>query len=102
MHQEHNFVVFFTTTPCSKFVPYTLHMKETVYVQSMCMHLNFLLLPFQWPFIFALWTVDQPFLGNDNNRNSREIIYQEQTAILGLVSDTERLSLSDSINEKEK
>jgi len=76
MHEEHNFVVFFTTTACSKLVPYTLHMKETVYVQPMCMHLNFLLPPIQWPFIFALWIVDQPFLGNENNRNSREMIYQ--------------------------
>jgi hypothetical protein len=67
---------YFTTTPCSKFVPYTLYMKETVYVQPMCMHLNFLLLPVQWPSIFALWIVDQPLLGNENNINSREIIYQ--------------------------
>lgn len=94
MHEEHNFVVFFTNTPCSKSVPYTLHMKDTVYVQPMCIHLNFLLLPFLWPFIFALWIVDQPFLRNDNNTNSREMMYQEQTAILGLISDTERLSLS--------
>ena len=76
MHDEHNFVTFLTTTPCSKFVPYTLPMKETVYVQPMCMHLNFLLLTVQWPFIFPLWIGDQPFLGNENYRNSREMIYQ--------------------------
>jgi hypothetical protein len=51
-------------------------MKETVYVQPMCMHLNFLLLLVQWPFTLALQIVDQPFLGNENNRNTKEMIYQ--------------------------